>query len=286
VLGVGFSKWEAETMPMPEVLEIRTTTRVRPVGFCIYCGSKENLSDEHVVPFALGGNVILPDASCPNCAAITSAFEGSVLRGFMREGRTAGRFPTRRPKERPTTLPLSIKRGDEMESIALAPVESPGFLQLPMLESAAFLVGRPPVNGLIPCGSELLGFGKPPDKVAADLKTTTIQTSAKIDLAAFIRMLAKIGYSFAVAAQGPYPLDEVPVLSLILGSAFDGSTWIGSAEYRLEVEAQSPQHALGLVPAKTTVDGNVEEILIAYVKLFANAGATGYQAVVRRRRVG
>jgi hypothetical protein len=273
-------------MPMPDVLAIRTTTRVSPVGYCIYCGSKEDLSDEHVVPLALGGNVILPAASCPKCAAITSAFEGKVLRGFMREGRTAGRFPTRKPKERPTTLPLSIKRGNEMECITLPPVESPGFLQLPMLESAAFLVGRPPVNGIVPCGSELLAFGKPPDKVAADLNTTAIQTSAKIDLAAFIRMLAKIGYSFAVAAQGPYPLDEVPVLPLILGSAFDGSTWVGSAKYRLEIEAQSPQHALGLVSAKITVDSNVEEIFIAHVKLFASAGATGYQAVVRRRRVG
>src|SRR6185436_305115 len=106
-------------MPMPAMLEIRTTTRVSPVGFCIYCGSKENLSDEHVVPFGLGGNAILPEASCHSCSAITSAFEGKVLRGFMLEARTAGRFPTRRPKERPTTLPLTVKRGVGMESIAL-----------------------------------------------------------------------------------------------------------------------------------------------------------------------
>jgi hypothetical protein len=197
-------------MPMPKVLEIRTATRVSPVGSCIYCGSRENLSDEHVVPFGLGGNAILPAASCSVCSAITSSFEGKVLRGFMRDARTAGRFPTRRPKERPPTLPLTVKRGDRLESIALPSAESPGFLHLPRLQAAAFLTGRPPVNGINICGSETLAFGKPPDKVASDLGTKTIQTTVNIDVPAFVRLLAKIGYSFAVAAQGPYPRKKCP----------------------------------------------------------------------------
>jgi hypothetical protein len=129
-------------------------------------------------------------------------------------------------------------------------------------------------------------FGKSPDKVASNLGTKTIQNTVNIDVAAFVRMLAKIGYSFAVAVQGPYPLSEVPVLPLILGTVLDGSAWVGSNDYNLTVEAQSPQHALGLVSAMVTVDGNAEEILIARVKLFASANATGYQVVVRRRRAG
>src|SRR5205823_3685800 len=84
-------------------------------------------------------------------------------------------------------------------------------------------------------------------------------------------------------AQGPYPLSEAPVLPLILGSADDGGTWVGSADYALPVEAQSPQHALCLMSANGTVDENTEEILIARIKLFASAGATGYAVVVRRR---
>lgn len=95
----------------------------------------------------------------------------------------------------------------------------------------------------------------------------------------------RIGYSFAVANQGPYPLNQVPVLPLILGTADDGSTWVGSTEYHLAVEEESPQHGIGLILATVTVDGSTEEILIARVKLFASAGATGYEAVVRRRRV-
>lgn len=240
---------------MFKMLEIRATTRVGPVGSCIYCGgSHGRLSEEHVVPLGLGGNAILPEASCQRCSDITSAFEGKVLRGFMLEARTAGKFPTRHPKKRLATLPLAVKRGDEMEAITLPSAESPGFLHLPRLDRAAFLAGRPPVSGVNVCGTETLVFGKSPDEVVADLGAKAIQSAATLDVASFVRMLAKIGYSFAVAAQGSYPLTEVPVLPLILGSVFDGGTWVGSVEYDLAVEAQSPQHALGLISLVATVE--------------------------------
>lgn len=268
-----------------EILEIRTKTYGDPVGVCIYCGETKGLTDEHVVPFALNGNFILPKASCKKCAAITSAFELKVLRGFMLEARTAGQFATRRPKERPLTLPLKVKRGDHLEAIALPSDESPGFLQLPILDQPAFLTGRPSVSGVTLVGMDTLYFGRRPDDTLAALRTDSIQTTVTIDVTAFVRMLAKIGYAFAVAARGPYPLSEVPVLPLILGLADDGSTWVGSVDYNLVVEAKFPQYGLGLVPLTVVVDGNTEEILVAQIKLFASAGATGYEVVVRRRRV-
>lgn len=109
----------------------------------------------------------------------------------MLEARTAGGFPTRRPKERPTTLPLRAKRGDSLESIALPSAESPGFLHLPRLEPSAFLTGRSPVTGINICGVETLAFGKPPDVVASNLATKTIETTVNMDVSAFVRMLAK-----------------------------------------------------------------------------------------------
>jgi hypothetical protein len=270
---------------MVDAVEIHTTFRSNPVGSCIYCGRTDQLTEEHAVAFALGGGLILPEASCGPCAAITSAFERKVLRGFMRDARTAGRFPTRRPKERPATIPIKVKRGDRLESVELPSNESPGFLHLPKLDKAAFLDGRPPATGVSIVGTETLYFGKRPEDVAAVLGTNTLEMTANIDVPAFARMLAKRGYSYAVAALGPYPRSEVPVLPLILGSADDASTWLGSAEYRLPVEERQPQHGLGLVQSTVMVDGNAEEILVAQVKLFASAGATGYEVVVRRRRV-
>ena len=43
---------------------VQTTYRFKPVGECIYCGARAGLSDEHIVPYALGGTFFLPLASC------------------------------------------------------------------------------------------------------------------------------------------------------------------------------------------------------------------------------
>jgi len=86
------------------------------IGKCICYGTTaEPLQDEHVVPYGLNGPWILREASCPKCAAITSAFEGSVLRGFLREIRSALGFKTRRKKQQPKTFSLSVTRGEEEE---------------------------------------------------------------------------------------------------------------------------------------------------------------------------
>src|SRR5438876_10039435 len=55
-----------------------------PVGHCIYCSGTDNLTREHIVPFGLHGNAVLPAASCASCRQLTSAFEFQVLRGSMR----------------------------------------------------------------------------------------------------------------------------------------------------------------------------------------------------------
>jgi 5-methylcytosine-specific restriction endonuclease McrA len=45
------------------------------VNRCIYCGTLENLTDEHIIPYGLGGRSILPKASCSECSNITTNFE-------------------------------------------------------------------------------------------------------------------------------------------------------------------------------------------------------------------
>ncbi len=269
------------TGPLPE--EIRNTIRAASAGLCIYCGRTEDLTDEHVVPFGLGGNLVLPDASCSECNKITSAFERRVLRGFMEDARVAGGFPTRRPKERPTSIPIQIKRDGNLESVQLPTSEALGMLVLPKLDRNAFLAGKPATHGVKVVGTQMISFGTQPKDVATALNTRTLQSTAHVDATSFVRMLAKIGYSFAVASIGPYPLSEVPVLPLIQGKADDGSTWIGSADYRIEgVEDKKPQHALALVWVSGTYGDVAEKVLVAQVKLFANSGATGYEVVVRR----
>src|SRR5262249_52360298 len=155
------------------------------------------------------------------------SLEEKVLRGFMLDARTVAKFRTRRPKERPKTVTLQIKRGNQFESVDLPASEATGILQLPTLSPPSFFTGLS-VPGVAVTGMETIGFGQPPEDLAARLNTKELRSTVNIDVRSFARMIAKIGYSFAVSQIGTYPLDEVPVVAFILGEESDGSRWVGS----------------------------------------------------------
>ena len=47
-----------------------------PVGHCIYCGARDcDLSKEHIIPYSLNGNWVLPKASCTQCQKKTQKIE-------------------------------------------------------------------------------------------------------------------------------------------------------------------------------------------------------------------
>ncbi|MGB7836312.1 MAG: ABC transporter substrate binding protein [Xanthobacteraceae bacterium] len=54
-----------------------------PVGKCIYCpdDGAGGLGDEHIIAYALNGTRVLPKASCPRCARVTS-YRGLISYGF------------------------------------------------------------------------------------------------------------------------------------------------------------------------------------------------------------
>jgi HNH endonuclease len=58
-------------------------------GRCIYCATKDvPLTDEHIIPESLGGDLIIEKASCDECQKQTHAFEGhacDTYRGIRRQ---------------------------------------------------------------------------------------------------------------------------------------------------------------------------------------------------------
>jgi hypothetical protein len=266
---------------MSRVIEIEKTLRANSVGCCIYCGATKDLTDEHIIPLALGGNYVLPDASCIACAAITSEFEGRVLRGFMLDARTVGDYPTRHAKKRPTSLPLRVERSGIFEQVDLPPKEHPGLLHLPIFEPPDALTGRRRGTGVSVCGAETLYFGKNPAAVAQSLDVKTIRFTVNWDITSFARLLAKIGYSYAVSSVGLLPRACVSVLPLILGTVDDASHWLGSAQFKLTVESKNPTHALAYAWVPDRRDSK-SRFLVVRVKLFVPSGATGYEIVVYR----
>lgn len=38
---------------------------------CVYCFAKDDLSREHVLPFGLGGHLVMAKTCCPSCSKIS-----------------------------------------------------------------------------------------------------------------------------------------------------------------------------------------------------------------------
>ena len=90
-----------------------------PVGQCIYCGTTtlpagvKRFGDEHVIPLALGGNLILREAACGKCEKIINEdVETPVLLKEWVYLRIKRNFPTRgKSKKRPTHVTLRSRDG-------------------------------------------------------------------------------------------------------------------------------------------------------------------------------
>lgn len=128
------------------VLNRSPTFRYPEVGRCIYCGSAGSpLSDEHPIPLALGGHLILPKASCADCARRTHAYEYTTCRTTLGNLRMRYGFPTRRKKERPTHIEIGTIDAQGWTGRRKVPVtEYPVGAFIPSFGRAGIFIGAPP----------------------------------------------------------------------------------------------------------------------------------------------
>jgi hypothetical protein len=263
------------------VTEVRSTLRFDPAGECIYCGAQEGLTDEHIVPLALDGNMILPKASCEDCSKITSEFERLVLRGFMHDARLAAGFKSRRPQNQPKTIRIRlVDQDNNVTEVGVPRLEAPGLLTLPTFTLPSFLLGEPPVTGINIRGFQLVNMGSQGDleQFVRDQGATGLQAHSAPDIEALGQMLAKIAYSYAVAVTGVVDRESSP-LPHIMRDRTNNGRWIGSDVFRLKSEDAGATHALVHVQNANSPNGSVDVVLI---KLFASAGLVdGYVVVTR-----
>lgn len=203
--------------------------RFAEVGVCIYCGVTARLEDEHIIPFGLGGNAVLPAASCRACASITSRFEFDVLRGPMRPVRIALGVQSRRKHAgAPTQLPLRVRRGEQWETISLPYQDYPLVLEF-------FVFGVPGCidpsygGGVRVRGHHTFSFGVRPEVVRANLGADEISAPRRYAPTSFARMTAKIGYAMAVARGAIDPSQGRPeVVDSIVGQVDEIGRSVGT----------------------------------------------------------
>jgi len=121
--------------------EARPDQVIGTADACIYCGTREDLRDEHVIPYGLEGEYVLRQASCRDCETMTASFERAVLRHLLLPARTSLEIRTRRPKERPDRLPLLEIEGGKRRARDVAVAEHPTYMALPLFLPPARLRG-------------------------------------------------------------------------------------------------------------------------------------------------
>lgn len=192
----------------------------KSIGECIYCGSTQPpLTKEHIIPKGLNGNYTLLDASCSECAAVTSKFEMDTLRSLWPMPRTVLNMRTGKPSNRSKTVPLVIEKNGIQSIIQVNRSEYPLYLLMPELPIPGILEKKLTSPELNVINNPIYHVTGPTFQDAASTyKCEFIGTRINYSPSDFGRTIAKIGYCAAVIAMGLSPLRNAPIRKIILGS--------------------------------------------------------------------
>lgn len=170
------------------------------IGTCIYCGNAPpdcELTDEHVIPDGLGGDLYLPDASCHNCNSMTTAFETPVLRDVFRYGRglLGVRSRKRRGKaQRPLTYIAGATGTGEPLQEFLANSQMPFMFGYPSFTGRPNILEAFPVEGDDPRLKWVVG--------PREFREEQSRLQLKIDTVSFWRTIAKIAHCYTIGQIG------------------------------------------------------------------------------------
>lgn len=201
--------------------------RYNPVGTCIYCGSVDDLRDEHIIPKALNGDWILPEASCRACEAITSKFERKVLRGPLWLPRRALDLQTRHRDKQPESFSLLVNKNNVEERREIPVDRNLPSVMLPLYGVPGFLRGDEVQEGIRVEGVYVGHIKRTPEEVVADLGVDRVALECEFPIIEFAQLIAKIGYGYAVGELGLQEIRNPLVLPAIRGLTLDVGHWVG-----------------------------------------------------------
>jgi len=248
--------------------------RHAPLGRCLYClataGSGVPLTEEHLIPRALGGRLTLPDAVCEPCRRITGRLEQATLDREFAVPKTLLALKRRRARGNgPSRMPPVVLAGDDAEPVALSADTFPRGFSLPAFEPAGLPAGlarsdTPPRIDHVDCRLDL---GTPTRRTVAAARPLA-------DPHAYAYSIAKWAYALAVAERGLHCCDTQPMRDLMLGRRNDVFAFVGNP---LPREAASREWLHDAFIREN------DENLTVTLALFASAGMTPYEVVIGPR---
>ena len=248
-----------------------------PLNQCAYCGSTDNLSNEHIIPLGLGGKLILPRGSCRAHATLTSKVEDFVLRKYLGPLRSHLSLPSRRPHSRPDGYPLSLMNGARIWRQKVKLSDHPGLVRFLMFAAPGRVAGRPRVQDTYDVQGIDVKIFPDIDQRLARLGATSFRDAAHFKATALARMIAKIGHAFAVAEKGVAAFEEMYVTHLIDADAPDWNYWVGGYDWGHDLEDIDNLHRMHFLHRGRELSVIVH-LFVRYCPRFA------YEVIVGRLR--
>ncbi|ESX63851.1 hypothetical protein X759_33195 [Mesorhizobium sp. LSHC420B00] len=218
--------------------------RIPSPGGCIYCRRvpipPAKLTNEHVIPFAIGANaIVFLDGSCEECARTIQRYEQEVLLKQLGNFRRQIDAPSRtKPKKRPTHANVSFKevddRGQDLRHLGLRTIPIANLpLALSLWQLPEPRITRP---SAIPGDDN----GRPwyycddketVQKLCREVAEETGSKNVAMEIGAvnrphFLRFLAKTAHAYAVAELG-LDVFEPTLTDIILNREDDISKYVG-----------------------------------------------------------
>ncbi|WP_428427305.1 HNH endonuclease [Pararhizobium sp.] len=268
-----------------------THPKISSPGKCIYCYRvfpPEKLTDEHVIPYALGANtMIFLKSCCEECQGKINPYEQSVLKHQLGVFRAQVEAPSRNKKDRPTDANIQFFEVDESMTL----VRDLGHRIIPLADAPLMfnLWQSPPPRIL---EETVIRPSKPwtfvEKEVAVPLcrkiadETGSLHVAMKVgdvNRLNYLRSLAKTAHAFTAAKVG---LDAFePCLSdIILNRSDDVDMYVGDIPGIGPFEthlAQTMQISLGGIP-----DGPAEGYMVVRIQLYPSLGSPEHLIVVGR----
>lgn len=251
------------------------------INKCIYCDRKGE-TDEHIIPFALGGTVKLFNASCEKCRDLTSRCERNPLSKNLAEARAVLGYPSRHRdfSGEKFIFEVTFKNGAE-GVLELSKNETLGvasFLEYPL---PAFFTHNNYKGGIVVSACSLISFGPDIKALAQKYDLKTIRSSFKHKGNDFEKMIIKIAYCAAVAFLGLGCFEQRLVLPAILGEKDDVGFWMGcDPEGRISPIIGKQGAANVIKMGVWQKAGDEKRYIVARLKFFASSDAPEYIVVV------
>jgi len=251
------------------------------VGRCIIClDDKNRLTREHIVSYGLSskGQMFIKKGTCEDCnGGMNKRFENPALQNDFLDARAVLELLRRKRKNQIPlkTHPVEVLGDDgKMHVVQLKPAEHPGHVDWVDLQPARLLTGDDlDKDGALTSLRVWFTDITPQRQKYRQIGYRVPHVSGAVPL-----LIAKTGYTYAVAKLGLNAFDGSQIRDLLFGKRDDIYNFVGGLSAQEEFDTDSAFHKLYLRRR-----GKLQTVV---VHLFASFGAPPWEVVVGEANEG